>query len=129
MNKQYILFKIILSGKPVSSTAACIKHGYGNDPDPKMIWYTNSKRKVNGECMICTGNSGIAQKVFILAAFCDDANLFSVPDREELSDVGLNKTIHYSEFAHTPNHCYSELCHQFQHLFPCIHTELSPKLV
>ena len=35
---------------------------------------------IDGECMVCTGDSGIAQKVFILLAFYGDTGMLSAAD-------------------------------------------------
>ncbi|KAL7524738.1 hypothetical protein ACHAWF_002535 [Thalassiosira exigua] len=101
MNKRRIFFEIVASGNPGATTATCIGQDLQANRNQKIIWYTNSKRKaeetmvpsaenmldklgIDGESMPCTGDSGIAQKSFTLAAFRGDKDLFTRPQRQEL---------------------------------------------
>ena len=48
---------------------------------------------IQGESLPCTGDSGTAQKAFILAAFRGDTDLFSRPDRQELADADIDDEV------------------------------------
>ena len=115
MNKRRIFFEVVASGNPTKTTATCIGQDLDANPDLKVIWYTNSKKKaeesmvptaenlmdkagIDGESMPCTGDSGIAQKSFTMAAFQGDMELFSRPQREELANAVIDE-----EMCEPPN--------------------------
>ena len=56
------------------------------------------KAGIDGESMPCTGDSGIAQKSFTMAAFRGDRELFSRPQREELANEVIDE-----EMCEPPN--------------------------
>ncbi|KAL7548847.1 hypothetical protein ACHAWF_015173 [Thalassiosira exigua] len=107
MCKRRIFFEVVVSGNPAQSCATCIKQDLALNKDNKIIWYTNSKRKaeeslvpsaenvmdslgIDGEAMACTGGAALAEKVFMLAAFKGDKELFSRPERAELADADID---------------------------------------
>ena len=47
----------------------------------------------DGEAMVCTGDCGIMEKSFLIAAFRGDDDLFSRPERMELADASIDNEL------------------------------------
>ena len=112
MSRRRIFFDVQISGNPSASVRSSLKVDYqthlsdanNNNSNEsgrpmKVIIYTNSKKKaeesltpsaekvldslgIEGEVMPLTGDCGIMQKVFLMAAFCGDAT-YNNEDRDD----------------------------------------------
>ena len=94
MDRRRICIDVVVSGNPISSIRSSLTNDYNDNHTQKVIIYTNSKKKaeeslvtsceavleklnIEGEVMPLTGDCGIMQKVFLMAAFCGEASLDS----------------------------------------------------
>ena len=115
MNRRRIFLDCVASGSPTLTCSSSMRLDLRDHPDIKIIWYTNSKKKAqesmvpsaennldksgrDGEAMACTGDCGIMEKSFLIAAFRGDEDLFSRPEREELADTTID-----DELCEMPN--------------------------
>ena len=115
MNRRRIFLDCVTSGSPTLTCSSSMRLDLRDHPDIKIIWYTNSKKKAqesmvpsaennldksgrDGEAMACTGDCGIMEKSFLIAAFRGDEDLFSRPEREELADTTID-----DELCEMPN--------------------------
>jgi len=113
--RRRVFIDVASSGNPTKTCRTCIKLDLKENPNQKIIWYTNSKKKaeeslvpsaesvmdeigMEGEAMACTGGCGLAEKAFMLAAFRGDTEMFSRPEREELRDAIID-----DEMCEMPN--------------------------
>lgn len=109
MSRRRIFLHVEVSGNPTLSARHNIEIDLKQNPNQKVVWYTNSKKKaeeslvptsellldslgIDGEAFSCTGGDGVKHKSYALAAWSGKKEHFVQPDRSDIQAVEGEKS-------------------------------------